>query len=347
MITKLIEAYNNIFLIKMKPNKNYISLKEEHDKFIKLLEFRGINDGVSNIANELFEVLTNTEPIRYTNVELYYNLKNYKIQSDNDFLSEITVNVLLSSGYGDDYGEFQNPSNNERLLDGNGRLINCSISLRVYNATKLEYNQIISLLYHELTHMYRFHQIMISDNENRINSENERRQSYSFAINLAYQNLPAAKLFSSVYYLLDADEINAKAAEVYPFIKSRKIDRNNIGKYFYDLLGVKIVNALTKFHDKILQSTDKEKEYMGYLYLYTKNLDKKDKTITPMKAFKMFLNNIKYSANRYQNQIMKIAERAIMEVEEENKTKYEHIGYDIAKILNEIRNYGKENSDIN
>ena len=345
MLKFLIENYIDSFIDRMKGNpKKFLTLKEEEEKFFKLLESRVVNDEAIQITNELIDALNNSKSDLMQMNNRRYVLNNYQIKTDNIFLSSLNLIVDLYSSDGDDYGEFVNPPDNENIFDENNKLINCTIRLRVFNAKSINYRQIAQLLMHELTHMFRFHQIMISGNQDRIDNENKRKDDYNIAYNLNKQiGTNIAKVFWNVYYTSEEDEINSRTSEIYPFIMSRKgeINRNTIGKYFFNLPGVNELKALEDFYTNLETQSDYVKQQFGMLYDGAKNLSAANPKITPLKSYELFIRRLVYGCNKYANQIMKITERALMEIEEERRRKVESYGNDIMKILNEIRNFNK------
>ena len=297
-----------------------LNLRWESNPKFTLNEERGIPNNLVPLVDELYNELNNIGPIIENIDGVVYYLSNYKIRTDS-FIEEIKLVVnLIKGGSNGDKGMFDIDLKSDNCISDNGKLKNIIIRLIIdidnadknISIPKLNFEQ---LLYHELTHAYRFYQIQKSQEQDRIDRENKRKEDYAVAFNS--QNINGLmKLFWNAYYLSEDDEINSKVTEIYSYIKNNKdINRKTIYSDIEEYLKIPSVMEMKSLERLILvlnRQDDFTKNFLGEAY---KNVKKYDKALDGFKCFKLFLDRLNLAVTKYQKQAQKVIEYSLQKLE--------------------------------
>lgn len=275
-------------------------------------EARGNNyEEFNNIVIQLYNYLNgfNGKPyLRDANGERYF----------------ITQPVILTGSFIKSATFTIYPTNDEYYLDngagfnyhklkydkGESKCYDCELTFYAHNSDVIDFKNIdvITLLWHEVQHIYRQYCILKKEVDNG-KPNTKARYSNEFQSNvLRYYGNQKIDFIRDIYYLTDRDEIDARMQELIPFLQNHKdVNRSNYKWYIQDSTSYQFLQYLlsmrTYFQIEVLASDDIEQIGNFIKKLYKETNYHSDTNISPTetvnKLYKRYCESIVYAQHQF------------------------------------------------
>lgn len=248
----------------------------ERDYFLlNLNETAGMVDGYSAIGDELYEIISSTKPTMVDTSMYMRSISNYVLRTD-CFIKSISIKYYSyneSAIKPDKRGQFI-PTDNTEHLSRDKKLINCGFEFYELTKDPLKVNKeyFMEAFSHEVSHAYRYYQIISKNNGIEPASVKKANEVYGLS-NGIYINDESYKkmlpMLQRMNYLADKDEISAFVNQTYEEVKQNEnITPSNVSRYFSSFRmyrETELLKGLLVLFDKMISTPIGKEICLNYL----------------------------------------------------------------------------------